>query len=66
MRPLWERVTAGCGDVAGRFLRDQRGAELVEWSILTVLVVIVGFALLAAVREQASALFSRLLFRFFH
>jgi Flp pilus assembly pilin Flp len=52
--------------VARRFLGDERGAELVEWSVLTLVVVIVGYAILVAVREEVSAVFTRLLFRFFH
>ncbi len=62
---LWMIVTR-CANAAGRFFGDERGAELVEWSILTVVVVIVGYAILAAVREEVSAVFTRLLFRFFH
>jgi Flp pilus assembly pilin Flp len=62
---LWMTVSK-CAHVARRFLGDERGAELVEWSVLTVVVVIVGYAILVAVREEVSAVFTRLLFRFFH
>jgi Flp pilus assembly pilin Flp len=65
IRPLWQQLIARCCAVAARFFGDQHGAELVEWSILTVLVVVVGYAILVSVREEASALFTRLLLRFF-
>ena len=47
-----------------RFARDERGAELVEWAVLTLLVVVAGAAILVELREEVTAAFFKILSRF--
>jgi Flp pilus assembly pilin Flp len=42
-----------------RFVRDEQGAELVEWVLLTLVVGLAGYAALAGARTQASRLFDK-------
>jgi Flp pilus assembly pilin Flp len=42
-----------------RFLRDEQGAELVEWVLVTLAIGLAGYAALAGAREHASQLFDK-------
>jgi Flp pilus assembly pilin Flp len=41
----------------GRFWRDERGAEMVEWAVVTVILLVATVAGLVAIREQLIGLF---------
>ena len=49
-----------------RFLADEGGAELVEWALLTVLVVCGSLAAMVALRDEVGALFTRLIGQYLH
>ena len=44
--------------------RDEHGAELVEWVVLTLVVGLAGYAAILAARQELTAAFGRLLGRF--
>ena len=48
----------------GAFVADERGAELVEWAVLTVLVVAATIAVLTAIPVQLGKAFESVLKRF--
>lgn len=52
-------TAARTGQLLTRFLRDEQGAELVEWVLLTLVVGLAGYAALAGAREEASRVFDR-------
>jgi len=49
-----------------RFVADEGGAELVEWALLTVLVVGGSLAAMVALRDEVGALFGRLIGQYLH
>lgn len=52
-------AAARSGRMLARFVRDEQGAELVEWVLLTLVVGLAGYAALAGARTQASRLFDK-------
>jgi len=52
--------------LARRFVADECGAELVEWALLTVLVVGGSLAAMVALRDEIGALFGRLIGQYLH
>ncbi|MBC7236408.1 MAG: hypothetical protein H5T69_11260 [Chloroflexi bacterium] len=60
--PFQNRARKG----AVRFLRDEQGAELIEWALLALLVALASYIALEALRDEVAAVFVRLLGRFLH
>lgn len=50
-----------CGAGLLQFYHDESGAELVEWAMLTLVVVLGSYALLVAVREELGQAFLRII-----
>jgi len=48
------------------FLQDETGPELVEWAIVTFLVVIVSYTIMVELREELTDVFVNLMGRFLH
>lgn len=44
-----------------RFLSDERGPELVEWAIVTVILVLATYLILQAIGDQLSAIYREIL-----
>jgi len=55
----------GTASPIAAFLADESGAEVVEWAVLTVIVVLASFAVLAALRDRVGTMFSRIFGRLF-
>ena len=49
----------------GRFCQDEQGAEVVEWAIVTLLVVLGSYVALTELRDALGVAFTTILGRFF-
>lgn len=43
-----------------RFLRDESGPELVEWAVVTVILILATFAILQAIGGELNAIYVRI------